>query len=90
MNVVFGANGRAGGETAKALLAAGAPVRVVLRRPEQAAAWLAKWARVAFADMEDVDAVNKALEGASAAFLLIPPPVSGDPYRRTVVLGSAL
>ncbi len=36
MYVVLGANGRAGGETARALIESGNPVRVVLRRPEQA------------------------------------------------------
>lgn len=36
MHVVFGANGRAGGETARALMANGEPVRVVVRRREQA------------------------------------------------------
>ena len=35
MHVVFGANGRAGGETARALIERGEAVRVVLRRAEQ-------------------------------------------------------
>ena len=42
MHVVFGANGRAGGETARALIERGEPVRVVLRRADQAAAWQAR------------------------------------------------
>ncbi|RUV29673.1 NmrA family protein, partial [Mesorhizobium sp. M5C.F.Ca.IN.020.32.2.1] len=41
MHVVFGANGRAGGETARALMANGEPVRVVVRRREQGKAWAA-------------------------------------------------
>lgn len=35
MYVVLGANGRAGGEVARALIAGGEAVRVVLRRKEQ-------------------------------------------------------
>jgi uncharacterized protein YbjT (DUF2867 family) len=90
MDVIFGANGRAGGETAKALLEGGRPVRVVLRRAEQAEAWRARRADVAIADMKDADAVAAALEGASGAFLINPPPVSGDPYRSAEVIGTAL
>ena len=90
MYVVFGAGGRAGGETARSLLARGAEVRVVLRRADQADTWLAKGADVALADMTDPDAVATALRGASAAFLLNPPPVSGDPWVATEAIGSAL
>ncbi len=90
MDVIFGANGRAGGETAKALLANGRSVRVVLRRAEQAEAWRARGADVAIADMEDTNAVAAALQGASGAFLINPPPVSGDPYRSTELIGTAL
>jgi uncharacterized protein YbjT (DUF2867 family) len=90
MQVVVGANGRAGGETARALIERGEAVRVVLRRPEQAGRWTALGAEVAIAEIEDIDAMADALNGASAAFLLNPPPVSGDPYGRTEELGAAL
>ena len=90
MYVVFGANGRAGGETARALIERGKIVRVVLRREEQAAPWKAIGAQVAVASIEDVDAVAAALEDASGAFLLNPPPVAGDPHARTEEIGIAL
>lgn len=90
MQVVFGAGGRAGGETAKALLATQQPVRVVLRRPDQADEWRARGAQAAVADMADPDSVAAALQGAAGAFFLCPPPVAGDPYRATEVIGSAL
>lgn len=90
MQVVFGAGGRAGGETAQALLAMGEQVRVVLRRADQAEVWSARGADVALADMTDSDAVAAALQGASGAFLLSPPPVAGNPYRVTEMIGSAL
>jgi uncharacterized protein YbjT (DUF2867 family) len=90
MYVVLGANGRAGGEAARALMERGEAVRVVLRRQEQGEKWTALGAEVAVASIEDADAIADALKGASGAFLLNPPPVSGDPYARTEELGAAL
>ena len=68
----------------------GEAVRVVLRRKEQGEKWTALGAEVAVASIEDADAMADALKGASGAFLLNPPPVSGDPYARTEELGAAL
>lgn len=90
MYVVLGANGRAGGETARALIERGEAVRVVLRRREQGDTWKALGAEVAVASMEDVGAVADAMSGASGAFLLNPPPVIGDPFAQTDRLGAAL
>jgi uncharacterized protein YbjT (DUF2867 family) len=90
MYVVFGASGRAGGETARSLLAKNLEVRVVLRRPKHSADWRARGADVAIANLEDADAVASALRGAAGAFLLNPPPVSGDPYRTAEIIGRAL
>ncbi|RWN98873.1 NmrA family NAD(P)-binding protein [Mesorhizobium sp.] len=90
MYVVLGANGRAGGEVARALIAGGEAVRVVLRRKEQGEKWTALGAEVAVAGMEDAGAMADALTGARAAFLLNPPPVCGDPYQRTEEIGAAL
>lgn len=90
MYVVLGANGRAGGEVARALIERGEAVRVVLRRKEQGEKWTAFGAEVAVADIDDADAMADALKGAQAAFLLNPPPVSGDPSARTEELGAAL
>ncbi len=90
MYVMLGANGRAGGETARALIEMEVPTRVVLRRPEQAGAWIDRGADVAIASIEDVQGIAAALSDASGAFLLSPAPVSGDPYRRADEIGSAL
>ena len=90
MHVVFGAGGRAGGATARALIQLGEAVRVVVRRPEQAAEWKKAGAEVAIATIEDVDALTDALKGATAAFLLSPPPVAGDPFERAARIGAAL
>lgn len=90
MYAVLGANGRAGGETARALIERGQAVRVILRRREQGETWAALGAEVAVASIEDTGAMADALAGASGAFLLNPTPVSGDPYARTEDLGAAL
>jgi len=90
MHVVFGASGRAGGETARALIARGEALRVVLRREAQAAPWRALGADVAIASLDDAASVAEALRGASGAFLLNPPPVAGDPFERTEAIGAAL
>lgn len=90
MYVVLGANGRAGGETAQALLERGEAVRVVVRRPEQGEKWKSVGATVATADIDVPGTIAEALDGATAAFLLNPPPVSGDPNARTAEIGAAL
>ncbi|APO76815.1 NAD-dependent nucleoside-diphosphate-sugar epimerase protein [Rhizobium etli 8C-3] len=90
MYVVLGASGRVGGEAARALIECGAAVRVVLRRQEQGERWAALGAEVAVASIEDANAMADALKGASGAFLLNPPPLKGDPYARTEILGAAL
>ena len=67
MYVVLGANGRAGGEVARALIERGEAVRVVLRRKEQGEKWTALGAEVAVASIEDADAMADALTGASGS-----------------------
>ena len=65
-------------------------MRVVLRRAEQAAPWKALGAEVAVASIDDAGAIAAALQGASGAFLLNPPPVAGDPHDRAEEVGAAL
>jgi uncharacterized protein YbjT (DUF2867 family) len=90
MQLVIGATGRAGGETARALIRSGARVRVFLRRQEQAAEWEKLGAEAAFGRIEDVPSLVAAMQGASGAFVIAPPPVSGDPYERADEIGKAL
>ena len=90
MFVVLGANGRAGGETARALIELRKPVRVVLRRPEQAERWKTLGADVAIGSIDDVPGLAAAMKDAQGGFLLCPPPVGGDPYRRANEVGTAL
>jgi uncharacterized protein YbjT (DUF2867 family) len=90
MFVVLGANGRAGGETARALIDRRKPVRVVLRRPDQAERWTKLGAEVAIGSIEDVPSLAAALSGGTGAFVLCPPPTGGDPYGYANEVGSAL
>lgn len=90
MHLVIGATGRAGGETARALIRSGARVRVFLRRQEQGAEWEKLGAEPAFGRIEDVPSLVAAMQGASGAFVIAPPPVSGDPYERADEIGKAL
>lgn len=90
MYVVLGANGRAGGETARALVDMGMPVRVVLRQPGQGEKWAGLGADVAIGAVEDEASLVSAMKGASGVFVLSPPPAEGDPYMRGEKTGAAL
>ncbi len=73
MFVVLGATGHTGSVVAETLLERNQPVRVVVRSADKGADWKAKGAEVAVASLEDVTALTKALQGAAAVYLLVPP-----------------
>jgi len=73
MYAVVGASGNTGGATARALLSAGAAVRAVVRDAARAGEMKANGAEVAVADLDDVDSLARAFEGARAAYVLNPP-----------------
>lgn len=80
MFVVAGVSGNTGSVVAETLLAAGSPVRVIVRDAAKGAPWVAKGAEVRIADLADAAALGAALEGADGAYLLVPPnPVATDP-----------
>ncbi len=68
--VVTGATGRQGRAVARALLAAGWPVRAMTRHPEKPAArdLAAAGAELAVADMEDPTSLDRALTGAYGVY----------------------
>ncbi len=79
MYVIAGATGRVGGATARALLAEGAEVRVLVRRPADAHAWLERGAEPHIVDLTDRVALSQALEGCAGFFVLLPfDPATGD------------
>lgn len=78
MFVIVGANGKIGGAVARALLAEGRPVRVVLRAGRCADRWRAAGAGVAVADVHAPASLIAAFRGAQAAYVLNPPEYEVD------------
>ncbi len=91
MFAVTGVSGKTGAAAANALLAAGAAVRVIVRKPEAGAAWQARGAQVSIADLADADALAAALRGTQGAYLLNPPRYDlADPFAQAAVVGAAM
>lgn len=79
--VIAGVTGRTGAVAAQTLLDAGDRVRVVVRDASKGAAWAAKGAEVAVADLGDAGALAAALKGAAGAYLLLPPNFTTGDFR---------
>ena len=73
MYAIAGVSGHTGSVVANTLLAAGKPVRVIVRDAAKGEPWKAKGAEVAVASLDDRAALAAALKGAEGAYLLIPP-----------------
>jgi len=88
MYAITGITGKVGGALAEELLAAGRPVRAVVRDAAKGAAWAARGCEVAIAEMEDAAALTAAFSGAEAVFILPPSefdPEPGYPEARRVI-----
>ncbi|MFD7715166.1 NmrA family NAD(P)-binding protein [Streptomyces sp. NPDC059814] len=81
--LVTGSTGRQGGATARALLAAGVPVRALVRDPatERARAVEALGAELVTGDLLDRDSVTRAAEGARAVFSVQMPDMKGRGFE---------
>jgi NAD(P)H dehydrogenase (quinone) len=77
MYAITGITGKVGGELARTLLAAGQPVRAVVRDTNKGPEWAALGCEIAVATMEDAAALTKAFAGATGVFIL--PPSAFDP-----------
>jgi NAD(P)H dehydrogenase (quinone) len=92
MYVVTGITGKVGGVLARTLLAAGQPVRGVVREATKGEAWVSRGCEVVVAEMEDASALAEAFSGATAVFILPPPefdPEPGYPEARAAIDGVA-
>ncbi|TDC71246.1 NmrA family NAD(P)-binding protein [Streptomyces hainanensis] len=80
--LVTGATGRQGGATARSLLAAGVPVRALVRDPttDRALDVAALGAELVTGDLHDRASVIRAAEGARAVFSVQMPPFAGDGF----------
>ena len=88
MYAITGITGKVGGTLARSLLAAGQPVRAIVRDAAKGEAWKQLGYEVALAAMEDSAALAKAFAGATAVFILPPPdfdPEPGYPQARAVI-----
>lgn len=73
MYVVAGATGNTGKPIAEALLKAGKKVRIISRDADKAASLVAQGAELVVGSSTDRATLTKALAGAEAAYLMIPP-----------------
>ncbi|AXE98457.1 NmrA family NAD(P)-binding protein [Paraburkholderia hospita] len=77
MYAITGITGKVGGALARRLLAAGEPVRAVVRDVTRAASWAERGCELAAARMEDASSLAAAFDGATGVFIL--PPSEFDP-----------
>jgi uncharacterized protein YbjT (DUF2867 family) len=85
MYAITGVTGHVGGAVARHLLAAGAPVRAVVRDQEKGRAWVERGAEIAVADFADGTALAAALAGCRGAFVMLPTiPTATDADHRAL------
>lgn len=88
---VVGATGNTGAATARALLADGHEVRVLVRDASRAAGLAELGAEVIEVDLSDVPSLRRGFERAAGAYLLNPPAETmPDPLRRAMQIADAL
>jgi uncharacterized protein YbjT (DUF2867 family) len=88
MYAITGMTGKVGGAMARALLAAGQPMRAVVRDAGKAEVWATLGCEIVLAEMEDAAALTKAFAGATAVFILPPSefdPAPGYPEAQMVI-----
>ncbi len=81
MYTILGATGNIGSVISKALLAKGEKVRVVGRNAGRLQPFVQRGAEAFVGDVTDTEAMTRALTGARAAFLMIPPSMTSPDYR---------
>jgi uncharacterized protein YbjT (DUF2867 family) len=81
MYTVLGATGNIGSVITKKLLEKGERVRVVGRNAARLQQYVHRGAEAFVADVKDAEALTKALTGARAAFLMMPPGMTSPDYR---------
>jgi uncharacterized protein YbjT (DUF2867 family) len=95
MFAITGITGNVGGEVARNLLAAGRPVRAVMRDLRKGEAWAKRGCELAGADISEAAELMAAFEGSEGVFVMVPPNFDPSPDFRearkiAVTLSSAL
>ncbi|KXU84402.1 NmrA family transcriptional regulator [Paraburkholderia monticola] len=88
MYAITGITGKVGGALARTLLAAGQPVRAVVRDAARARSWAERGCELVTADMDDAVSLSAAFEGTQGVFILPPSefdPAPGFPEARVVI-----
>lgn len=73
MFAITGITGNVGGEVARNLLAAGQPVRAVVRDLTKGETWSKSGCSLAAADIDDAVAMTAAFKGSEGVFVVVPP-----------------
>jgi uncharacterized protein YbjT (DUF2867 family) len=81
MYTILGATGNIGSVITKKLLEKGEKVRVVGRNSGRLQQYVHRGAEEFVADVKDAEALTRALTGARAAFLMLPPDMTSPDYR---------
>jgi uncharacterized protein YbjT (DUF2867 family) len=88
MFAVMGVTGKVGGAVARRLLAAGAPVRAIVRDEAKGAVWAEVGCEIAIATLDDERSLAAAFDGARGVFAMLPPqfdPAPGFPAARAMI-----
>jgi uncharacterized protein YbjT (DUF2867 family) len=87
MFVIAGVTGHVGSQAARALLAKGQKVKVIVRSAAKGAEWAQRGAALAVGSLDDVGFLTDALKGATGFFTLLPPNLAAADFyadqRRT-------
>jgi uncharacterized protein YbjT (DUF2867 family) len=95
MYAITGITGNVGGEVARNLLAAGRPVRAVVRDVRKGEAWAKRDCDLVGADINEDAALTAAFKGSEGVFVMVPPNFDPSPefqeaHRIAATLSSAL
>jgi NAD(P)H dehydrogenase (quinone) len=91
MFAVTGITGNVGGEVALNLLAAGQPVRGVVREIRKGETWATRGCELVEADISDAAALTAAFKGAAGVFVLVPPNFDPAPdFREARAVAASL
>jgi NAD(P)H dehydrogenase (quinone) len=76
---ITGITGKVGGIVARTLLAAGLPVRAVVRDADKGRPWAEQGCEVAIASIADAEGLTKAFSDVDGVFLMTPPDFDPEP-----------
>jgi NAD(P)H dehydrogenase (quinone) len=82
MFAITGITGNVGGAVARSLLAAGQPVRAVVRDLHKGEGWTKRGCDLVSADINDAAALSSAFKSAEGVFVLVPPNFDPSPDFR--------